>query len=437
MKLLTDWKLKLSEAEWHRKRMSLYSERALEAVQKIYGIVPAAMSGAVANGPMADSPASWKPRFSYLRSAYRVQKRPGGAEYYIETLFKDGAGGVTDEDGQVNIGVEAFAMSVQRGTPLILALAVHHEGVHFGELLTRGWDTHDAGEIRAWKETLVAAQAMGVDDALKKELDQSIRDIEDGARLRDSGVGTQLSPFHSENIQFEADFNFEKALMDSQGADLERNALSKRLEDSRAEAAGQSEEAKKAVLLARMEEEAARCGFKVLHPGNWDRYGFYEEEVPGNRHLGPHLYFGRDTSWEELRAALFLARVCLDEGLDEPCNDGLEILNRRWGWDGFGEGWGLEARGGGGQQDCLNLLQARLKTPMSVKGMNKTVSRVWKELRKRWKAEGEAAMRRHRQEQEEALRPRKSRNRDSEDSDEESRCGRANSETGIVGCRPR
>ena len=446
LNLLGKWRRSLIDVEWQRKRMELYAGRALLAVQRIYGIVPTAISREVFNGPFARHPARWEPRFLHSRkigegeyqAAYRSEKCPDGSEYFLETRFGSGDGGVTDEDGQVNIGIEAFYWSVRYGSPLLLALTVHHEEVHFWELVSSGWDTHEDGEKRVWGKTLAAAEAMGADALMKNDIEQQMLNFEKDAEGGGDGVAASSSPFHSENIQFDAAFDFEKALLDSQMANLERGALSRRLEDLRAEAAGKSEAAKKAGMLTRLEEEAARCGFKLLHPGNWDRYGFYEEEVPGNRHLGAHYYFARGLNWDEFRTVLFLARVCLDEGLGEPCNDGLDIINLRWGKDGFGDGWELAVEGGqGGQEACLEYLQGRLKPPMSVRGIDTAASRAWKDLRKRWKREGEAAMRRHRQQQAEAERPRKIRDRDTDDSDDERRCGNANSETGIVGCRSR
>jgi hypothetical protein len=115
----------------------------------------------------------------------------------------------------------------------------------------------------------------------------------------------------------------------------------------------------------------------------------------------------------------------------------LGIINRRWGKDGFGEGWALEVGGKAGQQECLENLQGRLKPRMDIRGIDKEVSRTWRDIRKRRKREGEAIMRRQRQEQAEAERKQKIRDRNSEDSPAESRCGDANSETGIIGCRAR
>ncbi len=419
--------------EWERKRMELYSERALSAAQKIYGIVPPVVSGNVANGPMAGHPVSWSPQFLRSRENYRLGVRPDGSDYYMETVFDPGDGGITDEDGRVNIGIGSFYLAAAMGDTLFLALTVHHEGFHFWELLTRGWDTHEAGESRAWGETVKAAEAMGAGEDAKKAVHHIMAEVEEAARQDELNP-----PFHSEKIQFDVALDYERTQIDSHIAAMERKALDARLESMRAEAAGKSEEAKKAGMLARLEEEAARCGFKFLHPGNWNRYGFYEEEVPGNKHLGAHYYFARGLTWDEFRTVLFLARACLDEGLNEPCNDGLDIINRRWGKDGFGEGWELAVEGGqGGQKACLEYLQGRIKPPMNVRGIDKAASRAWKDLRKRWKREGEAAMRRHRQQQAEAERPRKRRDWEADDSDGESRCGNANSETGIVGCRSR
>jgi hypothetical protein len=79
--------------------------------------------------------------------------------------------------------------------------------------------------------------------------------------------------------------------------------------------------------LARVDEEARRCGFHMLGEGtDADRGGFHQEWK------WPRYEFTQVTSVNAVKVDILLIRACLDGGRIRsvaPCNDALDIISRR------------------------------------------------------------------------------------------------------------
>ena len=60
----------------------------------------------------------------------------------------------TDPDGKVTIMPSVFDSIDDSGEPGLLASVLHHEAVHYTDLITKGWDTHEQLEIRADRASL-------------------------------------------------------------------------------------------------------------------------------------------------------------------------------------------------------------------------------------------------------------------------------------------
>lgn len=97
-------------------------------------------------------PAPWTPVFQI--SAYRTIEGTDGIHYISDTPPNGFIGGMTDPDGRATIFPFSFEWAQQMDDPGPLAIGIHHETVHYEDLITIGWDTHERMEVRAFNESL-------------------------------------------------------------------------------------------------------------------------------------------------------------------------------------------------------------------------------------------------------------------------------------------
>lgn len=156
----------------------------------------------------AGLPAPWAPEFGL--PGHREIRGADGRLHYLSNDPQDAHNpedvvAFTDPDGKVTIMPSLFDLIIRNDEPGLLASALHHEGEHHTDLITRGWDTHEQLEMRASVASLamvdvfmprLSAKARGaVKDGLRKL-------IVDAQASLDSG--DTHSPFPS--LKQEADF---------------------------------------------------------------------------------------------------------------------------------------------------------------------------------------------------------------------------------------
>ncbi|MFA6317509.1 MAG: hypothetical protein WC943_08830 [Elusimicrobiota bacterium] len=187
-------------------------------------------------------------------------------------------------------------------------------------------------------------------------------------------------PEDLEGLRAEAASDFVKA--------LDNDALSavvtawKKTRDSNA----RREQEDNHVFLDRLDLEARRCGFRALDERNWNPSfpGFYElrpgmsadcAEKPtcgGNE----HYFYKHPRDLEQTKTILLFARVCSDRGayggqhseITEVCNDGLEIIRRKWSAPGFREA--IELQAGGAVGYCVSYFRDHMTAQPDISVVN-------------------------------------------------------------------
>jgi hypothetical protein len=144
-------------------------DSAIRRTQDAYRLAPELPDGSRVKLPSSPDGAwseglrvKWEPGFQ--SPVYRSVVRKDGRAHFLkdDPVGRDGssASGITDPDGKVMIFFPAMAWTIRSGDPGILASVIYHESVHFQDLVTRGWDTHEGLELRAIKATLKAADIL-------------------------------------------------------------------------------------------------------------------------------------------------------------------------------------------------------------------------------------------------------------------------------------
>lgn len=174
--------------------------------------------------------APWAPEFG--TPAYREIRGTDGWLHYVSVDPKDAptpddVSAFTDPDGKVTVLPSLLERIIHNNEPGLLASALHHEGVHYTELITTGWDTHEQMELRADRASLAMV------DVFMPGLPAKIREeVKDGLRKRIAdaealvGSGDTRSPFPSPTQ--EADF--ERKFRGQERRELEYHDLVRRVE---------------------------------------------------------------------------------------------------------------------------------------------------------------------------------------------------------------
>ncbi len=105
----------------------------------------------------AGLPAPWTPEFG--PPGHREIRGMDGWLHYLSVDPKDApkpddVAAFTDPDGKVTIMPSVFGSTLRNNEPGLLASVLHHEALHYTELITIGWDTHEQMEIRAGEASL-------------------------------------------------------------------------------------------------------------------------------------------------------------------------------------------------------------------------------------------------------------------------------------------
>ncbi len=278
----------------------------------------------------------WKPEFQYGTEDYREIQGSDGLTHYLGGKWdlQETASG-TYPDGTVVILRKVFAAAREDRSPGILAASIHHEAQHFEELITRGWDNYEEGELRTYQKSLAAGDVFELSRAQIGKIEEKI-----SKRSGELAAGKRSSLFPSAQGEKE---NREKFLERKEN-DREFFERLSRLKQEVAEdhrRRQQDREAQERAEAERAKEEtAAIVAFRLLVA----EFGFVVYEFgPGwvdlrDTHFPwPNLKFHRFhfKTFGEARAALFLARSCIDRAMAEPDGGALDILGRRSGEEAF------------------------------------------------------------------------------------------------------
>lgn len=118
--------------------------------------------------------ATWNPIFlneiSGRKEGVRVVGSDGSVHFLGGPKDLDKEGGGTYPNGRTVILIETFKEIYQSGNVGQLAYILHHEANHFSQLVGRGWDNYDEGELRAYKASQAAADVFELDAAFRKKV---------------------------------------------------------------------------------------------------------------------------------------------------------------------------------------------------------------------------------------------------------------------------
>lgn len=143
--------------------------------QRLYGVGPRLRGDTAKNGLFDGLPATWNPRaWDEATDVYRV-RRPDGTFVYMRGP-SPGTPSTTNDNGDAFVSWSLIRSVAGTGDPADLALALHHEGAHFDQLLSTGWGSHRQAQIHAYSAEILAAQAIGVDQTIIDELRMTRRE---------------------------------------------------------------------------------------------------------------------------------------------------------------------------------------------------------------------------------------------------------------------
>lgn len=181
---------------------------AIRLTQTEYAVkVPAPQDDPIAAAPKSPDGA-WAAGLSAPQSvefsfpAYRAIKGSDGALHYLSDNIGDNgredALAFTDPDGRTLLFTDVMGHVADQRDPGVLALTLHHENVHYRELITTGWDSYEEMEIRAYTaslnvvDTFIPATYSDFRTVLKDSMSSVIADFTERVR-----TGNVRSPFPS------------------------------------------------------------------------------------------------------------------------------------------------------------------------------------------------------------------------------------------------
>lgn len=129
------------------------------------------------------------------------------------------------------------------------------------------------------------------------------------------------------------------------------------------------------LFMARVKIEAERCGFD--HVAENGTYGFKWGPCPGCH--GDQYDYEGGPDLEGVKADLLLAQACRYSQVPQyrtpPCNDGLDIINRRWSEPGFRRQLDIQFVSGEDKMNfCQSYLRRYLQVPVDLAGLNRLLS---------------------------------------------------------------
>lgn len=325
-------------------------DEAIRLTQLYYHLAPATPSGSVqrpkgpGENPGADwatgSPVKWSPRFYADPKIYFEIPGSGEKKHYGgEDVIDQDTGAMTLADGETIIMPSIFESAIRDNNPGDLAYLIHHEAFHFMELIHRGWDNRDEGEVRAYKDSLATLDIFELDSppqCLDKMNGCWRRTFEEQiathlASMRSLGKNlTPMYPTQEDSEGYKTSFvAFEsnEGLIVSQIRELEPLAEA---EQRRARDAAAAQSAKTTTKRA-----AAQCGFEESRviAGGMSRFIGYKPTSASELHV---YNFRSAKTMDQFKVILMLAQTCaaVTTGrtayVDSPCNngEGLDILKR-------------------------------------------------------------------------------------------------------------
>lgn len=151
--MLEGWARARRIAEAKAKAANDEAQAAIQLTIKMYGLSGLYSHGEIANGPHKSSRVMPAPFVIENGSRYFASTGIDGKTHYTGFPKDDtgGVGGYTLPDGQIFIVSKVFEIVEAHGDPRILAVNLHHEGVHFQNLTSgRGWSTKEEEEASAY-----------------------------------------------------------------------------------------------------------------------------------------------------------------------------------------------------------------------------------------------------------------------------------------------
>ncbi len=282
----------------HEKKMKDGLGKAMELTERYYHLTPPQTNGSVVKpkDPLGRGEwstglsATWKPEFLYDdKETLRVPGTDGRNHFIGGKIDLNQVGGGTYPSGRVIILIKTFGMAKKAGNPGPLAYMIHHEGGHFRELIGRGWDNYEEGELRTYKASLEAADTFELDATARGELIG--KKMKEHSKALRSGKRTSLFPSPEEEMQNE--LALEAAERERAKFNTDFEALKSRVETARKarrdaeelRKLGEAEAALAAAELQRSQEKTSR-----------EEQRKFDEKI---RKIREHTY---ELNWALLRA---------------------------------------------------------------------------------------------------------------------------------------
>lgn len=267
---LKSWDDNHSRVEQARARAESAMGAAARKVQQSYGILPP-KEGKVANGPFAGAEIAWDLAVQVDReNAIRQEVAPDGRDRYLrfpkDTNSDERVAGITQDDGKVFLGIAAFEDALKHG-PGVLALAIHHERVHYDQLTTTGWGTRAKNEAEAYAADLTALKDIDIPpSAWRNKFFRAMawNSVRAGELLISAKTPAPFTP-DSEDAKNRAEFDGPLAEIRKEQENLAFEIQSRAQERRNREAADRIEREyrERSEALRRQEEERAETAYRA------------------------------------------------------------------------------------------------------------------------------------------------------------------------------
>lgn len=392
--------------------------------------------------------ATWNPTFSEKEEPFLHAKGNDGEYHHMGGKIPKDTGGATYPDGSVLIMKNILDNALAAGNPGYLAYIIHHEANHFGELLSRGWDSYEENEARTYQKSIAASETFELDKIVIGKNGETAKDMvkgqfQENAKALAAGRRTSLYPDAQAEEKNRQGFIDQKKVNEN---------FEKMLIQLRNDVAEEERRQKEEAALKRKEEAQRRTMEEYAAEVSWHRFRELRRDANGLSRGFKFVYdagggveadaeefrFTSSMDLEAAKMAMYFADLCLSGGY-APSSEGhltevVRVIDQRWSDEIFRsklELWTTSGR----QDECLRYMRDNASPPITFKSMNKMVARFlkdWKANQIRRQNEQERADRRREEEQNRQTRERPTGNRG--DDGRERVCSQPNSSTGIIGC---
>ncbi len=315
------------------KKMNDNCNQAIELAQDYYHAGPTKKHGFLAQPRYGDGKAdwlknkgaNWKPVFSnasmevYRRWDTSDENNKNWRWRYFGAPNKKTEGGFTQVDGSVGILPATFDIAAETDNPGVLASAIHHEAVHFDELLVDGADTPEDGEVRAYGASLAVADIFELTGKMREvyqgQFDENARAIQASKddptkKLKSFYVAPEYEAFLKQEYEHE---DARKKNLDAYYVQLKDTVKAAR--EERQQKWEREREAQIDQHLAFIKEVCRRACRTPLRPGDFS--GLYSDESIAysrvrSQHLAAHA--GKQLSCGDQLYADVLARLAGEAG---------------------------------------------------------------------------------------------------------------------------